>query len=157
MQIYWAIFLALILLALPSGMQLIERGAKNDRHRFHRRPPGWYPSRDTLVPAAAGAGVHDGDLFAAICLDAVHQAARQHARRGAGGVAGNLFAADRITDLFLAVPGLPGGPVRTTQPHCAGRRAERAFLGIGFAGHVAARALSDLRTDRRTGDRHRLY
>jgi hypothetical protein len=68
--------------------------------------------QDTLGPARPRAGLHDGDIQPAICLDLVHQAARDSVRRAAVAVANHLLLIDCAADFFLAIPGQPGRPLR---------------------------------------------
>src|SRR6478752_4160389 len=71
---------------------------------------------DALDTTRAGLDRDDGDLEPAIRLDAVHRAAQSKARHHAGRAAVHLLAAHHPADLLLAVPGVPGRPLRAKTP-----------------------------------------
>src|SRR5579859_3251701 len=111
---------------------------------------------DALVSACARLDRDDVDLEPAICLDAVHRAAQSKARHHVGRAAVHLLAANHPADLLLAVPGVPGRPLRAKTPDLARRYHVGRQLGAGGAGPKPHRALPHLRCDRRLRHRHHL-
>src|SRR5262249_48097590 len=86
------------------------------------RTGGWHDNRsavnsdgmvlESLVSTCARRDRHDGDLVAAICVDAVHRAAEPEAGDDACGAAVDILAADHPADLVLAAAGLSRRQVR---------------------------------------------
>src|SRR6185437_3432809 len=77
---------------------------------------------DALDSTRARPDRNDVDLEPAICVDAVHRAAQSKTRHHAGRASVHLLAPHHPADLLLAVPGIPGRPLRAETPDLARRR-----------------------------------
>jgi MFS transporter len=111
---------------------------------------------ESLVSTRSRRDRHDGDLLAAICVDAVHRTVEPETRYDARGIAVDILAAHHSANLVLAAPGLSRRQVRPAA-FDLGRRADgRRRLGSLGLCRQHLGAVFHLRRDLRIWHRHYL-
>ena len=141
--------------AIPVMPGNRHRGARHHVSRIRNADPVG-GARQSLGPAPARHHRHDGGLEPAVRLGAVHRSAEQGARHHARRDPVDCLAADHSPDLLLAVPGVPGRPLRAQAADLGRCDPVGRQLGAGVAGDHPDDALSHLRGDRRLRHRHHL-
>src|SRR5579872_324499 len=98
---------ALRVMAKGRIMPVLRRVTRGIQHGCRNVRGNFCMVLESLVATYSRPDRDDGDLVAAIRLDAVHRPAQSETRNDAGGVAVDVLAAHHPADLVLAAAGLP--------------------------------------------------